>query len=81
MVTKIKAANASFGAIVQSAVPKADEVGNTFQIGVYFPFHKEQLQQEKFRSVFEQVSEELCGQKIAFIVDVLAKEEELTLAV
>jgi hypothetical protein len=78
VVEKIKSSNSSLGAILQSAVPQPEKSNGVVNFGVYFPFHKEQLLQEKFRTAFELASEELTSQKLGFEVVILEKTAELT---
>lgn len=80
--------NHTLAALLRSSQPQSGKNGET-KIGVYYQFHKEQLQQSKYRKIIEDCGQQLIGSKINFkiilkdlpsranLVDVPAKTDSL----
>lgn len=70
MLKEIRVSNASIEALLRAARPARSE-GSTVVIEVFYPFHKEQLEHEKYRQVIEAMMMKLFGVgqvKLAFIL-------------
>ncbi len=80
--------NSTLAALLRSSQPKSGSNG-TAKINVFYQFHREQLQQPKFKALIEKCGEKIVGEKIGFkivlsntptnadLVDVPAKTEKL----
>lgn len=59
-VDKVAAQNSTIAALLRSAQPIAAE-GDNVSIGVYYLFHQEQLSNQKFSQMTQNVASEMCG--------------------
>jgi len=57
--------NITLASLLRSGKPKGGANG-TAEVGVYYRFHQEQLQQPKFKNLIEKCGSQLLGSKISF---------------
>jgi len=70
----IKQTNATVEALLRATRPMETN-GSAVTIEVFYPFHKEQLEQEKHRHILEKVIRETCGVSKATLKFVLGKKK------
>ena len=70
----IKQTNATVEALLRATRPMETN-GSAVTIEVFYPFHKEQLEQEKHRHILEKVIRETCGVGKATLKFVLGKKK------
>lgn len=63
-LAKVRQKNSSIEALLRSSKPYSE--GDKTKIEVYYQFHREQLQQPKFRSLLDECSQELFGGPVPF---------------
>ncbi len=65
LLTRVREKNSSIAALLRSSKPIPGN-GEKAQVEVYYQFHREQLQQPKFRSMLEECSQAVFGERVAF---------------
>ncbi len=66
-LTLVQGRNSTLAALLRSGEPESGANGTT-KIGVYYQFHKEQLQQPKFKKIIEDCGRQIVGTRIGFKV-------------
>lgn len=72
----IRSQNASLEALLKATRPKSIQ-GKTVTIEVFYRFHKDQLSQEKYRKIVEQIISEMCGIPNISLFFVLGEKQPL----
>lgn len=66
ILAKLKPINSTIEALLRATKPIGFN-GNTFRLGVFYKFHKERLEDIKYRKIFEDVVAEIFGRPIKLV--------------
>jgi DNA polymerase-3 subunit gamma/tau len=66
ILAKLKPINSTIEALLRATKPIGFN-GNTFKLGVFYKFHKERLEDIKYRKIFEDVVAEVFGKPIRLV--------------
>ena len=66
ILAKLKPINSTIEALLRATKPIGFN-GNTFKLGVFYKFHKERLEDIKYRKIFEDVVAEIFGKPIKLV--------------